>query len=166
MSHKVLVVDDDEEIRVLVRSLLVPAGFEVILAQDGASAMVTARHHDPDAVVLDLGLPAGDGFMVLRRLRQASATLPVVVLTGRDDDASRSAALEAGASDYLTKPVDRDQLLASLHKQIYLHAHTISAVHCPQCGWAIPWKSLETEVLEAAVKELRKRREGETGEAS
>jgi two-component system OmpR family response regulator len=160
MSHRVLVVDDDEEILILVRSLLVKEGFEVVFAQDGVSAMIAARHEDPDAVLLDIALPAGDGFTVLRRLRQAGMTVPIIMLTGRDDDASRTAAAEAGASDYLTKPVDRDRLLASLREQISAHAHRLSAVHCPQCGWAIPWDSLDTDVLEAAAEALRERKDG------
>ncbi len=81
-------------------------GFEVVVAADGPAALASARSRHPDLVVLDLGLPGLDGLEVTRQLRQGAetATLPIVMLTARDDELDKLLGLELGADDYLTKP--------------------------------------------------------------
>lgn len=156
-KHTVLVVDDQEDIRVLVASILRAVGYEVLLAQDGASAMVVARHKDPDAIILDIGLPAGDGLAVLERMRAAGSPTPVIVLTGKEGAAPRERAEGLGISGYFRKPVDRDRLLEALRVAIRESERPSLLIHCPQCGWAIPMADVDTDILEALVKEIRSR---------
>lgn len=89
------------------------AGHEVVGARDGTSAISTARQELPDLVLLDLGLPAGDGFVVLKRLQMLiqTTTIPVIVVSARDPAGNRDAALKAGAVAYLQKPLETDVLL-------------------------------------------------------
>ncbi len=112
MSRLLLVEDDGVLVETLVISLEA-RGFEVETAADGASALEVLRHRVPDLVVLDLGLPDMDGVEVVRRLRTWS-DLPVLVLSARDAEASKVAALDAGADDYVTKPFGMNELLARL----------------------------------------------------
>lgn len=102
----VLLVEDEETLRKVLRSLLERDGFEVAEAADGAEALNAVDRLSPDAVVLDLNLPVLDGYDVLSRLRTrtTSATLPVLVLTANGDEASEVRALKMGANEFLTKP--------------------------------------------------------------
>lgn len=111
MSGRVLVVDDEAQIRHAVRRALRARGYEVALAADGDRALAEAEDFGPDLVVLDLNLPAMDGLEVCRRLRRWSA-VPILVLSVREDEADKVAALDLGADDYLTKPFGVDELLA------------------------------------------------------
>ena len=105
MPH-VLLVEDEETLRKVLRNLLERDGFEVAEAADGAEALSAVDRLSPDAVVLDLNLPVLDGYDVLSRLRtrSTSATLPVLVLTANGDEASEVRALKMGANEFLTKP--------------------------------------------------------------
>ena len=108
-----LVVEDDEEIAsVLQRSLRIE-GYEVRIAADGEAALEEARRFNPDAVILDLGLPKIDGIEVARRLRDGD-DVPILMLTARDAIDSRVEGLDAGADDYLVKPFERQELLARI----------------------------------------------------
>lgn len=117
---KVLVVDDDQPTRLLLRRVLTGRGYEVVEADDARTALAAVAEQDLDLVLLDAGLPDRSGLDVLRELRasSATATLPVVLLTGRAHPADRVEGLEAGASDYLTKPIDLDELLARVGAQV------------------------------------------------
>jgi two-component system KDP operon response regulator KdpE len=110
MSRLLLVEDDDVLVETLVISLEA-RGFTVDTAADGAAALEAVQRRTPDLVVLDLGLPDMDGVEVVRRLRTGS-DLPVLVLSARDAEESKVAALDAGADDYVTKPFGMDELLA------------------------------------------------------
>jgi two-component system, OmpR family, alkaline phosphatase synthesis response regulator PhoP len=107
----VLVVDDEPKIVQLARDYLEHAGFTVLTAGDGASALHAVRTRSPDLVVLDLGLPSVDGLEVLRTIR-GSASTPVVVLTARDTELDTLLGLELGADDYMTKPFSPRELVA------------------------------------------------------
>jgi two-component system, OmpR family, alkaline phosphatase synthesis response regulator PhoP len=107
----VLVVDDDARIVQLARDYLEHAGFAVLTAADGRSALEVVRRHHPDLVVLDIGLPGLDGLDVTRDLRRDSA-VPIVMLTARDDELDKLLGLELGADDYLTKPFSPRELVA------------------------------------------------------
>jgi two-component system alkaline phosphatase synthesis response regulator PhoP len=107
----ILVVEDEPRIAALVRDYLQHAGFAVLVAADGESGLTLARTRRPDAVVLDLGLPAIDGLDVVRALRRDS-TVPIVVLTARGDESDRVAGLELGADDYVVKPFSPKELVA------------------------------------------------------
>ncbi len=112
-SARVLVVEDDAEIAGVLRRSLALEGYEVRLAADGVVALDESGAFEPDAVVLDLGLPRLDGVEVCRRLRSAS-DVPILVLTARDALESRVEGLDSGADDYLVKPFERQELLARL----------------------------------------------------
>jgi DNA-binding response OmpR family regulator len=107
----VLVVDDEPKIARLARDYLEHAGFTVLLASDGTSAVQAASTRQPDLVVLDLGLPGIDGLEVMRRIRVIGST-PIVVLTARDTELDKLLGLELGADDYVTKPFSPRELVA------------------------------------------------------
>jgi DNA-binding response OmpR family regulator len=107
----VLVVDDEPRIVQLARDYLEHAGFAVIAASDGRSALQAVHARRPDLVVLDLGLPGLDGLDVTRALR-AEGNLPIVMLTARDDELDKLLGLELGADDYITKPFSPRELVA------------------------------------------------------
>lgn len=110
-AHAVLVVDDEPQLRRLVRSALASEGFRVIEAESARRALIEAASHKPDLVILDLGLPDADGVTVVTGIRAWSA-LPIVVLSARVDEQQKIAALDAGADDYVTKPFAVGELLA------------------------------------------------------
>jgi DNA-binding response OmpR family regulator len=107
----VLVVDDEPRIVQLARDYLEHAGFAVLVAGDGRSALQAVRTRRPDLVVLDLGLPELDGLDVTRAIR-AESSLPIVMLTARDDELDKLLGLELGADDYITKPFSPRELVA------------------------------------------------------
>jgi two-component system, OmpR family, KDP operon response regulator KdpE len=107
------VVDDEAPIRRALGINLRARGYQVDLAETGEAALELATRHHPDVVVLDLGLPGIDGVEVIEGLRGWS-TVPIVVLSARDAEAAKVAALDAGADDYVTKPFGMDELLARL----------------------------------------------------
>ena len=107
----ILVVDDERKIADLARDYLEHAGFAVRIAADGETALAAIRHDRPDLVVLDLGLPGLDGLDVTRAIRRDSS-LPVIMLTARDDELDKLLGLELGADDYLTKPFSPRELVA------------------------------------------------------
>ena len=107
----VLVVDDEPKIAQLARDYLEHAGFTVLLAGDGLSAVQATNARNPDLVVLDLGLPGIDGLEVMKRIRAAGST-PIVVLTARDTELDKLLGLELGADDYVTKPFSPRELVA------------------------------------------------------
>jgi two-component system, OmpR family, KDP operon response regulator KdpE len=109
----ILVVDDEPQIRRFLRSALPPHGYEVAEAGDAAEALGLLAREKPDAVILDLGLPDEDGFVVIERIRAGGLT-PIVVLSARGDVDGKVRALELGADDYITKPFDMAELLARL----------------------------------------------------
>jgi DNA-binding response OmpR family regulator len=113
---KLLVVDDDRDLLRGLSIRLKASGFEILQAVDGVQAVAMVVKHKPDLVLLDLGLPAGDGYVVLNRLRSlpSSSTIPIIVLSARDPATDRQKALDAGAAVYLHKPVDNDQLLSTI----------------------------------------------------
>ncbi len=106
-----LVVEDDAEIAGVLRRALGLEGYEVRLAGDGEAALEESSVFEPDAVVLDLGLPKLDGVEVCRRLRD-SGDVPILMLTARDAVDARVTGLDSGADDYLVKPFERTELLA------------------------------------------------------
>lgn len=108
-----LIIDDEIQIRRLLRLALESKGYEVREAENGTLGLQACAVHRPDVVLLDLGLPDKDGLEVLRRLREWSGT-PVLILSVRDEEKGKIAALESGADDYVTKPFATGELLARL----------------------------------------------------
>jgi two-component system KDP operon response regulator KdpE len=111
--YTALVIDDERAIRRLLRLLLESQGYQVCEAETGTLGLQMAAARRPDVILLDMGLPDMDGLAVLQRLREWTRT-PVLILTVRDREADKVAALDGGADDYLTKPFGGDELLARL----------------------------------------------------
>ena len=111
---RLLVVDDEPNIRDLLASSLRFAGFEVREAADGASAYHEAQEFQPDLIVLDVMLPDMDGFTVTRRIRDAGMLVPVLFLTARDDMRDKVQGLTVGGDDYVTKPFGLEELVARI----------------------------------------------------
>ncbi|GAA4628874.1 MULTISPECIES: response regulator transcription factor [Cellulomonas] len=111
---RLLVVDDEPNIRELLATSLRFAGFEVHAAADGGSALRLARDTEPDLVVLDVMLPDMDGFTVTRRLREKGQHVPVLFLTARDDTSDKVQGLTVGGDDYVTKPFSLEEVVARI----------------------------------------------------
>jgi DNA-binding response OmpR family regulator len=122
------VVEDDADIAGVLRRSLDKEGYEVRVAGDGAAALSESGLFEPDAVVLDLGLPRLDGVEVCRRLRD-KGDVPILILTARDAVDSRVEGLDSGADDYLVKPFEREELLARLRALLRRRPPRGSAFH-------------------------------------
>lgn len=112
-NSKIMIVDDDPDLRQALRLRLRANHYDTVNAVDGYSAIAQAYKERPDLIILDLGLPAGDGFVVLDRLQKDDklSTIPVIVLTARDPHSSERRALQAGAAAFFQKPADNTELL-------------------------------------------------------
>lgn len=115
-KRKILIVDDDPDLRRGLNLRLRANQYDTVYATDGFTAMSMAQKERPDLIILDIGLPAGDGFVVLERLQQAAAlsTIPVIVLTARDPQGNRERILKAGATAFFQKPADNAELLDAI----------------------------------------------------
>lgn len=113
MSLRVLVVEDDREIRTLIQSSLSVEGFDVQTAVSLSEASALFAHSPPDVILLDLGLPDGDGVSLVKEVRKQHAT-PILVISARHQEAQKIALLDAGADDYITKPFSVAELLARI----------------------------------------------------
>ncbi len=111
-SESILLVDDEPSIRQLSRMYLEREGFRVLESADGESALDAAAKKKPALIVLDVMLPNVDGFDVCRKLRTGGDSVPIIMLTARDDDIDKIVGLELGADDYLTKPFNPRELVA------------------------------------------------------
>src|SRR6185437_12428351 len=111
MAARILVVDDDRRITAMLRRTLAYEGYEVDLATDGTKGLLAARDRPPDLVILDVMMPGLDGLEVCRRLR-SGGSVPILMLTARDEVPDRVAGLDAGADDYLVKPFALEELTA------------------------------------------------------
>ena len=118
--QKVLVIEDDAVARADLQARLAAAGYVVAQAADAASAMTVVNREHPDLILLDLGLPGGDGYLVLERLRKiaAFAAIPVLVITGRSDAETRQRVASLGVPPMLSKPVDTEALLAAVRASL------------------------------------------------
>lgn len=122
LAARVLVVEDDADIRRFVRLTLEAEGHEVFEADGMKRGLIEAGTRRPDILVLDLGLPDGDGVDLTRELRTWSA-MPIIVLSARSAENDKIAALDAGADDYLVKPFGAGELLARVRAQLRRHLH-------------------------------------------
>ncbi|HEY2036264.1 MAG TPA: response regulator [Steroidobacteraceae bacterium] len=126
--HQVLVIEDEPNIRHVVKVLLEAERYRVIEADTALRAEIEARSHKPDLLMIDLGLPDGDGLAIIRRVR-AWSTVPIVVLSARTMEEQKIAALDAGADDYVTKPFSAPELLARVRAA--LRRNPRGAAHTP-----------------------------------
>lgn len=113
-TPKILIVDDDPDLRQALKLRLRANHYDTVHAVDGYSAIALAYKEHPNLIILDLGLPAGNGFVVLDRLQADDklSSIPVIVLTARDAQSSEQRALEAGAAAFFQKPADNAELLS------------------------------------------------------
>ncbi len=112
-KFQILVVEDDAPVRNLITTTLKAHDYRFTAAVNGSTAVMEAASHNPDIILLDLGLPDLDGVEVIRRIRNWS-NVPIIVISARSEDSDKIEALDAGADDYLTKPFSVDELLARL----------------------------------------------------
>jgi two-component system KDP operon response regulator KdpE len=122
---RILVIDDEPPIRKLLRVGLSAHGYQIVEASNGKMALDRLSEQVPDLVILDLGLPDMEGHELLRTMRTRNDSVPIVVLSSRDDETGKVQALDSGADDYVTKPFGMDELLArmraALRHQLQIH---------------------------------------------
>jgi DNA-binding response OmpR family regulator len=113
---KILIVDDDQDIRRLLAHRLKAESYETVFASDAISAVNMARREEPDLILLDLGLPAGDGYVVMERLKAMPSLegIPVIIITARDLGGERDRIAHAGADAVFHKPFEHERLLAAV----------------------------------------------------
>jgi two-component system KDP operon response regulator KdpE len=119
-ENKILIIDDDEHLLLGLTARLKTNGYQVVWASDAVTAISVARQEKPDLVILDLGLPAGDGFLVLDRMRALSdlVAIPVIVLSARDPADNKRRALGAGAAAYFQKPPENHEFLMAIRRAL------------------------------------------------
>jgi DNA-binding response OmpR family regulator len=117
-KKKILIVDDNEDVSRGLRILFRAHDYTTVVAGDAVTAISQAKSEKPDLIVLDLGLPAGDGYLVMERHGNIDelAAIPVIVFTAREEEFHRERALEAGAKAFFQKPIDHVELLASVQQ--------------------------------------------------
>jgi len=127
MTHHILVVDDQQDVVTTLEMLLVEAGYTTGTAVDGEAALTQIQTTPPDLVVLDVNMPGIDGFALATMLKSdpATATIPIIMLSGQDGRGSKLIGLESGAEDYLGKPVDPAELLARIRNLLLLRDRTL-----------------------------------------
>ncbi len=113
MTHTILVVDDQSSVRQLLQEYLSEQGFRVLTAPDGQSAIYTARHEQPDLILLDIMMPKMDGYQFLRQFRQERQT-PVIIITAREEETDAVLGLDLGADDFVIKPFRLRELMARI----------------------------------------------------
>lgn len=119
-AKKILIVDDDPDVRLGMHVRLKASGYDTFFASDALSGVAEARKQNPDLIVLDLGLPAGDGYAVIERLKRtpALAVIPIIVVSARDVQANQDRVIKAGASVFLQKPVANAVFLAAIRQEL------------------------------------------------
>lgn len=130
---RILVVEDDPDIRNVLRTLLESAGFRVELAPTAARALIEARANRPDAILVDLGLPDRDGQQLIRDIR-SFAPVPILVLSARSAESEKITALDNGADDYVTKPFNTGELLARLRAALRRSVRTADQPETVKAG--------------------------------
>ena len=128
-KYKILVVEDDRSICNFVETMLQTGGYQVLTAGTGGQGMLVFASHQPDLVVLDLGLPDMDGEVLLRQIR-AGSTTPVIVLSARTDERDKISALDLGANDYITKPFGPGEMLARVRAALRSSRYSILEAPC------------------------------------
>jgi two-component system OmpR family response regulator len=130
-NRKILIVDDDPDIREGMHVRLKYSGYDTCFASDALSCVSAAREEVPDLIILDLGLPAGDGFLAIDQLKthEALGLIPIIVVSARDARVNQERAIKAGAKAYLQKPVDNAEFLAVIREALVKLAPTAESAH-------------------------------------
>ena len=122
---RILIVDDEEETRDFLSEFLTLRGYKVLTASDGFEALTALRNERPHIVLLDIKMPGLDGVEVLRRIRAIDKEVGVIMITAVKDEIVGEYALKLGASDYITKPIDLDDLEKSVYAKLLMMAATV-----------------------------------------
>jgi two-component system KDP operon response regulator KdpE len=119
-NKKILIVEDDADVCKGMYIRLQANHYDTFFAVDAISSMTEAQKHPPDLILLDLGLPGGDGFKVMERFKEipSLAVVPIIIVTGRTGPENRARAMKAGAKAFLEKPVENDKLLAVIQRAL------------------------------------------------
>jgi two-component system KDP operon response regulator KdpE len=132
-SKTILIVEDDKDLMLAMSVRLIAQGFTTLSAQDAASAIQLAAMRKPDLILMDLGLPDSNGFVVMEIVSQlkSASTVPIIVVSARPADVYRDAAVMAGAKDYFQKPFDNDALMSAIYRELGEEEHRlIEASNC------------------------------------
>ena len=124
-KYKLLIIEDEGNIRHFVKTILITNGYQIIEAKTAAEGRMAFMSHSPDLVILDLGLPDGDGMDFLKLIRKDFLT-PVIVLSARTDERDKVQALDAGANDYITKPFGTAELQARVRAALRIHQQNMN----------------------------------------
>ena len=124
-KYKVLIIEDEGNIRHFVKTILATNGYQVIEAKTAAEGKMAFMSHSPDVVILDLGLPDGDGMDFLKLIRQDFST-PIIVLSARTDEKDKVVALDSGANDYITKPFGTAELQARVRAALRIYQQNLN----------------------------------------
>ena len=153
-DDRILVVDDDEDVRIFIRTSLEAEGYSVIEAADGETALLICNESEPAVLVLDLGLGQPDGLEVCRRLRQTS-NVPIIMLTSRTEEIDEAMCLAAGADDYVTKPVSGRIIALRVAAQLRRTAFKVisdDALVITEAQNKLTHESIEMDVLAREVR--------------
>src|ERR1700676_4745753 len=120
MNKKILIIEDDADVQLGYHIRLKANNYDTLFASDAPASLSEARKHEPDLIILDLGLPGGDGFVVMERLKAipSLAVIPIIVVSPRAANANQEHAIKAGAKSFLQKPVDNAELLATIRRAL------------------------------------------------
>lgn len=155
-KYKILLIEDEANINTFVSVLLEANGYQVVSAQSAAMAKALYASHTPDLVILDLGLPDGDGGYLLKEIRKNDAT-PVIILSARSDETDKVRLLDSGANDYVTKPFGSQELLARIRSALRNNRHCASEGRLPGGRFTsgeltIDYDSRQVFIAEAEIK--------------
>ena len=169
MEQRILLIEDNPDISRVVQYELEQAGYRVLTAPDGVTGLTSARENSPELVILDLGLPDFDGAEIARRLRKTSS-VPIIILTAMDAVDRKVNLLEAGADDYMTKPFNKDELIARINAIVRRSkGHSQSVIRTGKLAVNLDAKTVEVDGArvhltgkEYAMLELLSLRKGTT----
>lgn len=151
-KYKILLVEDDKNIRTVIVALLEASDYQVIQAETGALAKTLFSCYQPDVIILDLGLPDMDGMAFLQYVRQESL-VPVIVLSARANDDDKVDALDAGANDYVTKPFSSAEFLARIRTTLRNHRHSAETGKFPGGGFRLREMKIDYDARQVFIGE-------------
>ena len=150
-KYKVLIIEDEGNIRHFVKTILAANGYQVIEAKTAAEGKMAFMSHSPDVVILDLGLPDGDGMDFLMLIRQDFST-PIIVLSARTDEKDKVAALDAGANDYITKPFGTAELQARVRAALRIYQQNLNRTLGGETNFKIGDRVIDYDTRHVLIK--------------
>lgn len=151
-KYKILVIEDEDNIRTLVSAMLEVGGYQAIMAKSCADALTMYASYLPDLVILDLGLPDMDGLVFLKQIRKKAIT-PIIVLSARSDEKDKVEALDMGANDYVTKPFGSAELLARVRSALRTNRHSAEEGKLPGGKFVLDELTIDYDARQVFLKE-------------